>query len=256
MDPYGKTDVSITDDMKRTPGFRPSDMSNDSQDDRCQRAHNYEPMRDIIREKKPKQAAKGGKPKPKAPPVKPQTGGTGAKPKTRGKKGKKGKTPPPPDPNGQDPNAPEDPPENPNIPPPPPPEDPIVPPEPNVPPPPAPAGRAKVKKQWKDLYKACQKGTKEAEKHLTRREIRNLQDASDDELEKRWTEDGKRDLTCPRCPQHGPFANFTSLQDHHRRRHRDLYIYECDVEDCHKSFATKGTLTAHKKYHQLTDEEK
>ena len=111
----------------------------------------------------------------------------------------------------------------------------------------------KTKKEWRALYKIHSKGKREASKHLTTREMEK-EDLEEVNLRHRFTPDGRYDLTCPMCPGRKGFANMTSLENHYNRRHRQEYNFECDK--CYKAFATKGTLTAHKRFHNLTDEEK
>lgn len=113
--------------------------------------------------------------------------------------------------------------------------------------------KSKTKKEWRALYKIHSAGRREASKHLTQRE-KDQEDREEVNLRHRFTADGRYDLTCPMCPQRGAFANMTSLQNHYNRRHKQEYNYECD--QCYKSFATKGTLTAHKKFHNMSDQEK
>ena len=275
-DPYGKDRDDLTLEDKEDMDWAPSDCSSDSQDPKTQLTNNYEPIIDVREDRKAKEEAKEREKaerrakaqenadkkraerakraadkkkkeeeeeKRKAEAEKRKADGqnegdkeapTKKKPATRGKPA----TPKKPAARGK-PAAPKHPP------PPPPPEKPPAP-KPR-------SGDKKTKQEWKALYKVHVEGRKEAGKHLTTKEKAHI-DEPDVNLRRRWTADGKLDLTCPYCPNRKAFANMTALEAHFNRRHRDVQLFPCNI--CDKKFSAKNSLLTHQKYHAMTDEEK
>ena len=269
LDPYSKQEEPATDEDKIIPTYRPSDMSQDDDDERCRFSRDYSPMRDPDEfqrqeqakkreEEKARKAAERDERRRQAAAIKAQKeelakikrkARAAAKEPAGDKAAKKGGKKPKKPAGGQKPDS-----------------EPAPPPEPlpdrePTPPPPPPArpkrprrvGAKKTHQEWRDIYQHHSQGKAKAAEHLSEQERAEL-DTTEDILSRRWTAEGKRDLTCPRCKHRGPFSNFTALKDHYNRRHRDLKLFPCD--ECPKEFAKKTTLTAHKKYHRLPDEEK
>ena len=113
-----------------------------------------------------------------------------------------------------------------------------------------------------NVYKMSKKSQKYAKKvqeaagvYLEYNEGDSTDADSEAELGKRWTPEGKRILTCPKCPHKGPFSSWPTLQAHFKGRHRGEKVFRCEEEGCGKVFATKGTLKKHQRNHEYTPEQ-
>lgn len=125
-------------------------------------------------------------------------------------------------------------------------------------PPPAASTRSKgtEKESFKDMYRMGRKLVKTAKKHLPKEDI-STGTSSESDIEKRWSEEGRRSTKCPKCPADRlPFSSMTALRHHFRAAHKGEKIHKCTWRRCGKAFATPGTLKQHMKFHAMTQEQK